>query len=230
MVLGVTDSMKPDFENYVRWIRRSAPDAEVLTLKPGNAAEVARCDGIVLTGGGDIHPRHYGREDAMELMKDVNPARDEFEFALVHEALRREVPVLGVCRGMQLFNVALGGSMIPDVQKAGYKDHSKGPSGQRTHEVLIEPDTLLRSIVSADRAGVTTSHHQAVERIGRGLRVSARSEDGLIESMEWESPNQRPFVLLVQWHPERMSDTESPAAKGIFDEFIKEIEGVRKVT
>jgi len=231
MVLGITDNLEPSFENYVRWIQRVAPAVRIVKLSysTGNIAELPPCDGIILTGGGDIHPKFYGREDALNFMEDVNETRDEFEFAVVRKALQNEIPILGVCRGMQVFNVATGGSMIPDVQQAGYNDHSKGPGGHRTHNVMVEQGTILHSLIGADSVEVNTSHHQAVDRIGRELRVSARSKDQLIEGMEWENPDEQPFVLLVQWHPERMPDTESPAAVGILKKFVQQIGETKKV-
>lgn len=231
MVLGVTDNQEPTFENYVQWIRRVAPAAQILKLSSttGTIDELPRCDGIVLTGGGDIHPKFYGREEVLDLMENLNEARDEFEFAVVRKGLQQEIPILGVCRGMQVFNVAMGGSMIPDVQKAGYDDHSKGPEGHRTHDIVVERGTMLRSLVGADRVEINTSHHQAVDRIGRGLRVSARSKDGLIECLEWQNPDEQPFVLLVQWHPERMPNTESPAAREILARFVQQTAETRKV-
>ncbi len=231
MVLGVTDNLKPSFENYVQWIRRVAPAAQIVKLSGsiGNIDELPRCDGIILTGGGDIHPKFYGREEMIDLMDDPNEARDEFEFAVVQQALQHEIPMLGVCRGMQVFNVAMGGSMIPDVQKAGYNDHSKGPGGHRTHSITVEPETILHSVVGSDRAEINTSHHQAVDRIGHSLRVSARSEDGLIDCMEWENPDKQPFILLVQWHPERMPDTNSPAAMGLLEKFMQQFVETKKV-
>jgi putative glutamine amidotransferase len=225
MVLGITDNRRPSFENYLRWIQHAAPDAKIVKLSYGlgNADAITQCDGLVLTGGGDIHPKYYNREDALGLMEDVDPSRDEFEFELVRNALDHEVPILGVCRGMQLFNVAMGGSMIPDVQRAGYSNHSKSAQGDRSHAVWVHHNTILHSLVCTDSGEVNSSHHQAVDRVGNGLRVSARSEDGLIEGLEWTESEHRPFVLLVQWHPERMKKTESPFAKGILQEFVKEV-------
>ena len=230
MVLGVTDNLEPSFENYVQWIRRVVPVAQIVKLSgtTGNIDELSQCDGIILTGGGDVHPRFYGREEVLDIMEDLNEARDEFEFAVVRKALQHEIPILGACRGMQVFNVVLGGSIIPDVQKSGYDDHSKGPGGHRTHSIMIERGTMLHSLVGADRVVINTSHHQAVDRMGRGLQASARSEDGLVECMEWEHPDEQTFVLLVQWHPERMQDTESPASRGILQRFVQQIEEIRK--
>ena len=230
MVLGVTDNFEPSFENYVQWIRRVVPVAQIVKLSgtTGNINKLPQCDGIILTGGGDVHPRFYGREEVLDLMKDLNEARDEFEFTVVRQALKHEISILGVCRGLQVFNVVMGGSLIPDVQKSGYDDHSKGSRGHRTHSIMVQRGTILHSIVGADRVEVNTSHHQAVDHIGRGLQVSARSEDGLIECMEWESPDEQAFVQLVQWHPERMQNTESPASRGILQRFVQQIEEIRK--
>ena len=155
----------------------------------------------------------------------VNEQRDEFEFAVIERARGARLPILGICRGMQVCNVALGGTLIPDVQKAGARDHGKPKDSQvdPVHSVSVVENTLLHSMVGTPSGVVNTHHHQAVDRLGSGLRAGARSSDGIVESAEWESSAEKPFLLLVQWHPERMEDAASPFSLGIGTRFIREV-------
>lgn len=225
MIIGITDTLTRKYEYYVEWLKKVARHVEVVKLshKADNARDLKKCDGLILTGGGDIHPKFYGREDALALLdkKEINVARDEFEFKIVKDALKKGMPILGICRGMQTFNVALGGSMIPDVESEGYKNHGKTKSGNdRRHEVKIERGTTLHWIVEATRGEVNTAHHQAVDRIAEGLRITARSPDGIVEALEWQDASSKPFLQLVQWHPERMSDFENPCSKNLLEHFV----------
>jgi putative glutamine amidotransferase len=225
MIIGITDTLTKKYEYYVEWLKKVARHVEVVKLshKADNARDLKKCDGLILTGGGDIHPKFYGREDALALLdkKEINVARDEFEFKIVKDALKKGIPILGICRGMQTFNVALGGSMIPDVESEGYKNHGKTKSGNdRRHEVKIERGTTLHWIVEATRGEVNTAHHQAVDRIAEGLRITARSPDGIVEALEWQDASSKPFLQLVQWHPERMSDFENPCSKNLLEHFV----------
>lgn len=222
MVIGVTDAFSKKKQFYLTWLRKVAHSADVITLSHNakNFKDLRKCDGLILTGGGDIHPKYYGREDYLKLVNDVNEKRDEFEFKIVREALKQEMPVLGICRGMQVFNVALGGSMIPDVQTEGYKDHAKTKEGKdRRHKVGINKGTALHWIVESSTSEVNTAHHQAVDVIADGLKVTATSLDGVVEGLEWES-DAKPFLQLVQWHPERMNDYTNPCSKNLLEHFV----------
>jgi putative glutamine amidotransferase len=224
MIVGLTAPMKegPTLELYVNWLKGNDPDVDVRVLSHihGNAAALAGCDALVLSGGNDVHPQFYGRMDAWNMMRDVDEQRDRFEMALIASALEACLPVLGICRGAQIFNVALGGSLVPDLPSAGFQDHGKGPEGNRVHDVTIAAGSRLRSIAGCDTAEVNTSHHQAMDRPGKGLAIVARSTDGVAEAAEWEEPEGKPFVLLVQWHPERMTDVRSPVAGTIRQQLI----------
>jgi putative glutamine amidotransferase len=225
MVIGITDTYNKKFDYYVSWLRKVAKLAEVIKLsyEEKNIKELRKCDGVILTGGGDIHPKFYGREDYLTILdkKDINVERDEFEFKLVKESLRLELPLLGVCRGMQIFNVASGGSMIPDVESEGYKNHSKSKDGKdRRHKIEIEKGTTLHWIVETTKSEVNTAHHQAVDVIADALRVTAKSPDGIIEGLEWKEGDARPFLQLVQWHPERMEDFINPCSRNVLEHFV----------
>lgn len=225
MVIGITDTLNKKTDSYISWVRNVAHDAEFIKLshEAKNEKELRKCDGLLLTGGGDIHPKFYGRDDYERLLKkdDVIEKRDEFEFKMVNEALKREMPVLGICRGLQVFNVALGGSMIPDLVTEGYNDHTKIKEGKdRRHKVEIEKGTMLQWIVESTKGETNTAHHQGVDTVAAGLRVSAKSTDGVIEALEWENGNHQSFLQLVQWHPERMNDFNNPCSKNLLEHFV----------
>lgn len=158
-------------------------------------------DALVLTGGGDVDPRTYGGDPAAA--SEVDPARDEAELALVRAAAERRVPVLGVCRGLQLLAVAYGGRLTTAV---GEK-HVLPTSG---HRVLLDPQSCLAGLLGPS-SHVSSIHHQAVDEPGPYWRVTARAADGVIEACEWAGPHAWP-VLAVQWHPER--DRTGPALFG----------------
>jgi putative glutamine amidotransferase len=164
-----------------------------------------RVDGLMLAGGADLDPASYGAEARPETT-GTWPERDRFELALARRALARDMPVLGVCRGMQLLNVALGGTLdqhLPD--SLGNEVHRTVAGTFGEHHVRLEPGTLARAAAGKDSFVVRSHHHQGVDRLGEGLRVSGRSaEDGLVEAIEL--PEKR-FVLGVIWHPEE--DLES---------------------
>jgi putative glutamine amidotransferase len=161
-------------------------------------------DGLLLAGGGDIDPRHYGAEPS-PFLRDVDPARDRTELTLARWALERDKPILGICRGLQVINVALGGTLIQDIaaEVAGALPHDlpDGSAGDMAHRAEIEPGSTLQRIARAGIPEVNSSHHQAVQRAAAGLRVTARAPDGVIEALE--APGLR-YALAVQWHPERL--------------------------
>ena len=164
----------------------SAPD-EVLDL----------VDGLLLAGGSDIDPSTYGAEPDPETGEPY-PPRDRFEIALTRRALERDMPVLGVCRGMQLLNVACGGTLIQHLEQVARHRHTPGAFGD--HGVVLEPGSLAARAIGDVRSTVKSHHHQGVDRLGQRLVVTGHSEeDGLIEAIE--IPGRR-FVLGVLWHPE----------------------------
>jgi putative glutamine amidotransferase len=156
-------------------------------------------DGIVFTGGSDIDPVEYGAEAHPETF-GVRPERDRAELALLTAALERDMPVLGICRGIQVLNVARGGDLdqhLPDV--VGHERHKHNPPGIfADHEVAIEPGTKLASLLGGAH-GVKSHHHQGLRQLGEGLVEAARADDGTVEAIE--DPNRR-FALGVLWHPE----------------------------
>lgn len=223
--IAFTDPLRTEAEHdrYLAWLRRSDRDLAVSVLRPGLSApaDLVGCHGLLLSGGGDIDPREYGRSDALGVVSEVRPERDGMERALIHEAIRLGMPLLGICRGMQMVNVALGGTLIPDLESAGFPSHRAERGSVRRHRVRLEESSPLAAQTGVLEGLIVSSHHQAVDRPAEGLRVVARSEDGVIEAMAWENGRRVPPLLLIQWHPERMGEDEGPLTTGIRELFIQ---------
>jgi putative glutamine amidotransferase len=163
---------------------------------------LAMLDGLVVTGGAfDIDPALYGASERHATVT-LKERRTRFEWAITEQALSRDLPVLGICGGQQLLNVILGGSLIqhiPDSVPGALPHEQPNPRTEPGHEVTVEPGSLLHRITGAIRLSVNSAHHQAAERVGEGIVISARAPDGVIEAIE--DPRRR-FCLGVQWHPE----------------------------
>jgi len=172
-------------------------------VDPSSAARVLDgLDGLVLTGGKDVDPGRYGQPPHPNT-DEPDTARDAWEFALLDEALRRGLPVLGICRGAQVLNVALGGTLIQHLPDAlGHTHHQRGNAVFGTSEVRTEAGSRIAALIGAE-SNAQCYHHQAIDRLGAGLVVSARDGDGVVEAVE--IPGEQ-FVLGVQWHPEERLD------------------------
>jgi putative glutamine amidotransferase len=188
-------------------------------------AILARVDGLLLTGGEDVDPSLYG-QPREEKCGAPNRARDETEIALVLAARELNKPLLAICRGPQLLNVALGGTLIQDIpsQVPGALDHNAdGQRGARIHPVSIEPGSLTAEAIGATEVSVNSLHHQSVGDLGDGLRVAAKSPDGIIEAIEWDGDDW--WAMAVQWHPEEMNDSPEPWDRGLFRAFADKLAG-----
>lgn len=228
ITIGITDNSKYDV--YARWIM-GEPDTEVIRLgyASGNFDDVKRCHGLLLSGGDeDIHPRFYNHPEFLPLCTGgVDERRDEFELRLIDHALSNRLPLLGICRGLQIVNVYSGGTLVPDIPSKGLPNHSRFSEGHdRQHGVSVRSDSRLGAVAGQDIGGVNSAHHQAADLIGAGLIANAFSEDGVIEGLERTGKDERSFLLLVQWHPERMADQRSPLSGGVKQRFLTEIRSV----
>lgn len=174
-------------------------------LEPVDA--LALVDGLLLTGGGDIDPALYGAPVVHPETYGIAPARDAFEIRLVQHAIAHDLPILAICRGIQLLNVALGGTLIQHIPDAianslNHRQHELGiPVDEPAHPVTVIPDTLLARILGTTWLLVNSYHHQAIDRPAPGLVITAYAPDGVIEAAELPSAT---FVVAVQWHPERL--------------------------
>lgn len=204
---------------YVKSLERAGADVRWLELDDTDKLikEALACDGLLLPGGADIDPVYYGREREEKCGK-ANAVRDKNEFPLFEAFVKTGKPVLCICRGFQLMNVAYAGTLhqdIADIKKCKHSDFLK--RAKAVHNVKLTEGTRLYEIFTEDRVGVNSLHHQAVEKIGEGLTASAVSEDGFVEALELAD---HPFCIGVQWHPEHMSKGDALQQK-LFDEFVK---------
>lgn len=223
MKIGITETYTEDiFENYVEWVRRCDPSVEIVKLSHSTTqvTELKSLSGLLLSGGGDVDPRYYHQDDRTHYARDIRPERDAFEFDLIDHALDVDMPILGVCRGIQIMNVYLGGSLILDLVASRFDDHSD--NGRMVYHPisLMREDSILQSIVQQNECVVNSFHHQAIDRLGRGLVITAQSHDGVVEAVEWAVKTSMPFLFLVQWHPERELDCE--LSKKIIRRFLNE--------
>ena len=209
---------------YVEALRRAGGLEAIVMTESLDASDVdavlARVDGVLLLGGGDLDPATY-RAEAHTKVYGVSEARDATELALTRAALGRRVPVLAICRGHQVLNVALGGTLdqhIPD--RPGVDEHGQPgvAGGALEHAVRVETGTRLAEAMGTQHAIASCHHHQAVEEAGASLRVVARAADGVIEATELADP-EGPWVVSVQWHPEDTA-AHDRAQQGLFDALV----------
>ncbi|MFJ9690741.1 gamma-glutamyl-gamma-aminobutyrate hydrolase family protein [Kitasatospora sp. NPDC101183] len=171
------------------------------------AARLARCGGLLLPGGGDLDPAHYGQRERHPEVYDLHPGQDAFDLALARYALLAGLPTLAVCRGLQVVNTVLGGTLEQDMGGPG-QDHR-----HRRHRLAPASGTLLERLLGPGEAEVSCYHHQRIALLGRGLRVAAQAADGTVEAVELASPEG--WFLGVQWHPEDTAASD-PAQRALF--------------
>ena len=223
-VIGITHCRK--LEDYRQSVLHVGGDVRILEPSAGVQAALAGIDGLLLTGGDDVAPVRYG-ETPHPTIAEVEPERDEFELKLVAEARARDLPIFGICRGVQVLNVAYGGTLVQDIpsQVPGALAHSldvpPNESYSLAHEVWLDKDTLLAKLMGerlsdTDACEVNSRHHQAVKQLAPGLVVSATAPDGVIEAIE--DPAAR-FCLGVQWHPENFWRTGE--FRPLFEAFLE---------
>jgi len=207
-------------QSYIHAVARAGAAPLLIPLLAGEAplrSLYDRIDGLLLPGGEDVHPNQYG-EPVHDKCGKISDLRDEVELALIRWAMADHKPLLAICRGIQVLNVALGGSLYQDIQAqvpgAGrHNCHDSHARNQAAHDVAVVPDSRLAYLVGTELLPVNSFHHQAVKEVAAGLTVAARATDGIIEAVEGEG---RPFVLGVQWHPEEMAEEDSRAQR-LFD-------------
>ncbi|MET8766767.1 gamma-glutamyl-gamma-aminobutyrate hydrolase family protein [Streptomyces sp. NPDC004658] len=192
------------------------PHAPGGTADPAQvAARLARFDGLLLPGGGDIAPHRYGVVDAHEAVYDVDDEQDAFDLELARQALAHRTPLLAVCRGLQVVNTALGGTLHQDMGGPG-REHR-----HVRHPVSLAPGSALAEVTGVDKAEASCYHHQHVDRLGEGLTVTARAADGTVEAVELADGGP---LLAVQWHPEDTAH-EDPVQQALFDALVRAARG-----
>ena len=219
-VIGVTRCSRLD--DYLASVERSGAMARVLEVSESPRAVIEKVDGVLLTGGGDVDPVFYGQE-RHSTVDDAEPGRDEFEIDLARRAMEADLPVLAICRGSQVLNVAAGGTLVQDIPSAVNTDLTHRlelPKDCVAHDIHIVSDTRLHAALggavdASCACRVNSRHHQSVERLGTSLVASATAPDGVIEGIE--SPGAR-FCVGVQWHPENFWRTGE--FRPLFDAFV----------
>ena len=213
-VVGITPCSRVD--DYVESIRRAGGEPVVLSNSDNPSAVLDRVDGVLLTGGLDVDPRLYG--EAPHPATETAPERDRFEIPLTRGAIARDKPILAICRGVQVLNVAAGGSLVQDIPSAisSTLNHSVDtPKNHIAHDVRLTRGTVLADLLGTEQQAVNSRHHQAVGNVANDFVVSAVSADGVVEAIERPESS---FCVGVQWHPENFWRTGEFG--GLFREFV----------
>jgi putative glutamine amidotransferase len=243
-IIGITATLKEDVDAVAerplgRFVRADLDYVEgvagaggaPLVLPPVGDRSVAEAlihglDGLLLSGGSDLDPSYYGEEPAPELGVTL-PERDAFEMALVGLALRRGMPVFGICRGMQVLNVALGGSLYQDLPSQWERDLLKHrqdtPKWQPAHEVRVSEGSYIAEVMGRESVKVNSYHHQAIRDLAEELVVTGLSSDGVVEAVEARDLSER-WLLGVQWHAEAMRGA-GPQQENLFEAHVSAAEG-----
>jgi len=220
---------RTNFQNYWNWFTKEDLDEDLelveLSFEKNNVADIYDCDGFVLTGGVDVHPSMYNGKTIYANSPSFQLERDLFEEKIYRYSQLNHLPVLGICRGMQLINVLEGGKLIQDLDN-GNTRHKKEDS-DKEHTIVAESDSLLHEVAGATAGHVNSAHHQAIDpkSPGMNLMVNAYDDDEkIIEGLEFNNKAGKAFMLCVQWHPERMRDRDNNAfSKKIKERFLDEI-------
>jgi putative glutamine amidotransferase len=225
-----TEKAKGEQSPYLQALIKAGAKREELELvDAGDSARLqpGEFQGLLLAGGADIDPTRYGEEVREDHGVKLDPGRDEFEFGLLDRVMRLRLPVLGICRGAQVVNVKFGGTLYQDLQKDWVPETEEMPAirhkqdkerSETTHLVTItDPESRLAEVIRGNCA-VNSTHHQGIRRPGRGLRTTARAEDGLVEAVE--SAGTHSYLVAVQWHPEEL--VHIPEHKKLLQQFLAE--------
>lgn len=218
------DADLSESNDYLRSLTEAGVPREAIEIVTPLSPAAGPFDALLLGGGVDVDPARYGKALLENGTVEVDPERDRIDFALFEEARRRKVPIFGICRGLQVVNVALGGTLVQDIpaERPSEVAHERVPGEPRRektrldHTVDVAPETRLAQLANASEVRVNSRHHQAIEHLAPGLAVSGTSPDGLPEAVESAAGD---WVLAVQWHPENLAG--DPVSRRLFSEFVR---------
>ncbi len=218
-------SGSPSYMNYSKWLMNYDDDLHIIDLYGRDYEEaleiVEDCDGLILSGGPDVHPGYFNQPQDTAFCS-IDNYRDTLEFAIIEMAKQKNIPILAICRGMQILNVAEGGTLIVDIpSETGSKIHQV-EHGDSEHIIEITKGTIIAELAGEKNIMVNSNHHQAVGKLAQNLKAGAIASDGIIEAFEWKEKSAYPFMIAVQWHPERLNYGHSLSGT-IALRFLKEV-------
>jgi len=222
IIIGISFT-EAKYSNYPAWIivENSSIEIVALSWEKQNIEDLNKCHGLLLSGGVDIDPFFYEPEilNYPNQPAEWNRKRDLFEMDLFNVATQKKIPILGVCRGLQLVNVALGGTLLSDIEAIGKTNHRSKLGVDHVHPLQLLEGSLLQGITMIDEGEVNSAHHQSINKLADSLMVNCISQpDGIIEGVEWKEKQNRSPMICVQWHPERINNKEqSVLSKNIRD-------------
>jgi putative glutamine amidotransferase len=226
ITIGFTRATDEDrYLLYVKWLKTVDPSFEYINFYGMDIhdalAELDRCSGLVLTGGVDVHPSYYGKAEE-ENRCESDLSRDILEFALIEKALAMKLPVLAICRGEQILNVSQGGDLIVDISADHGNSiiHSSDTDQLAYHSIDINASSSLYNLIKTNAFDIVSVHHQAVKTLAPCFSPTAFASDGIIEAFEWLNPENKGYLMAVQWHPEK-GDYKNALSQAIAKDFIE---------
>lgn len=216
------------YGNYSKWVKKAAPDAKIINMYElgvdSALAALEYCDGLIISGGADVYPEWYGKLADTARCGSFDRYRDTLEIKLIKKAIENKLPLLGICRGEQIINVTLGGSLIIDIptDHDTLVKHRQEDWQNCYHRVDLVGKSLLSSLIRQQSGIVNSNHHQAIDRPADNLVITSKAEDEIPESVEWKNKEGKGFLVAVQWHPERLDTVHPEMSLPILKAFIEE--------
>jgi putative glutamine amidotransferase len=226
ITIGFTRATGEDkYQLYIKWLKSIDPSFEFINFYRMDIsdalASLKKCSGLVLTGGADVHPSHYGKGEE-ENRCECDPSRDLLEFALIEKAFNLKQPILAICRGEQILNVSQGGDLIVDIP-ADYGNtviHSSDTDQLAQHSISIDSSSVLYRLIGSTSFDIVSVHHQSVKTLAPCFRPTAFASDRIIEAFEWLKPAGKSYLNAVQWHPEK-GDYHNALSQALGKDFIE---------
>lgn len=216
------------YGNYSTWVKKAASDAKIINMYElgvdSSLVVLEKCHGLIIAGGADVYPEWYGQIEDTIKCGAFDRYRDTLEIQLIKKAIKNKIPLIGICRGEQILNVSLGGSLIVDIptEYDSLIKHRQQDWRNCYHEVEFVETSYLSELIHQKTGIVNSNHHQAIDRLAEGLMITSRAKDGLAESLEWKNKNDKGFLMAVQWHPERLDTVHPEMSLPILNAFIQE--------